>query len=357
MTSPQSAVGETIPDARAGKLRRRIFFVLTNVISLIFLVWTLHGVNFRQLRSEVAHLDWGWVILASVFDIAIYVLQACRWAMVLRPVDSVSVWNCARAIFVGLFANEVLPLRAGEIVRCYLLSGWTEIPVSVTLASALIERIFDGIWLVVCLFLTVRFVHLPMRFVVGGMFLALLLLVCAVLIGIGMFWREQTLDLLLNARWFGWVHTLIKDLHLIGHSRYLYYAALVSLPYLLMQVIPIWAMIRAYHHLSTVTFGAAMALMVISRLGAVLPGAPGNIGTSNGITIIGLRLFNVPIATARRFSLILWAAITLPLLLAGFVAVVLTGVRMGELHKHARGHVTRKPEINDTDDEDALPVS
>src|SRR5207253_7255301 len=145
------------------------------------------------------------------------------------------------------------PLRAGEIIRCYLLSGWTDIPVSVTLASALIERIFDGIWLVVCLFVTVRFVHLPRRFIVGGIFLAALLVVCGILLAIAMFWKQQTLDALLNAKWFSWVHVLIADLHLIGHSRYLYYAFLASLPYLLIQIFPIYALIRAYHQLSSLS--------------------------------------------------------------------------------------------------------
>ena len=54
--------------------------------------------------------------------------------------------------------------------------------------------------------------------------------------------RGQVYDLLeiyarLNARWFGWVHVLIKDLHLIGHSRYLYYAFGLSLPFLILQIV------------------------------------------------------------------------------------------------------------------------
>jgi glycosyltransferase 2 family protein len=340
----------------ARKLRSRIFFLVTNLIALICLVWTLHGAGFGQLRHEIAHLQWGWVAAAVVFDVLVYMVQGWRWILVLRPVDSVSVWNSIRAIYVGLFANEVLPLRAGEIIRCYLLAGWTDIPVSVTLASALIERIFDGLWLIICLFLTVRYVRLPHRFVIGGFFLAALLLIFGILLGIAMFSKQQTLDTLLNAKWFNWVHVLIADLHLIGHSRYLYYAALASLPYLLIQVLPIYALIRAYHHLSGVSFGAAFALLVILRLGAVIPQAPGNLGTYNGIAAVGLHLFGVPMATAKRFSFILWASITLPLLIAGFIAVAITGVKMGELHGHARAHM-RRPERVPDEDETSIPIS
>ena len=88
-----------------------------------------------------------------------------------------------------------------------------------------------------------------------------------------------------------------------------------------------------------------MALVWLCGVVADRPGPPGNRGHSHGINVTGLRRLNVPIATACRFSLILWAAITLPLLLAGFVAVVLTGVRMGELHRHASGQSARKPDV------------
>ncbi len=223
-----------------------------------------------------------------------------------------------------------------------MLGRWSDIPVSVTLASALIERIFDGIWLVTCLFLTARFVHLPREFMAGGYFLSALLLVCMALVGLAMFWKQQTLDYILGAKWLGWVHTLIEDLHLIGHSRYLYYAFLVSLPYILIQVLPIYAIIRSYSQLEDVTVFAAFALMVILRLGAVVPQAPGNVGTYNGITVLGLRLFGVPLPVAKRFSIILWTAITIPLLVAGFIAVAVTGVKMGQLHKDAKEHMRRK---------------
>ncbi len=332
MVSPASAI----------KLRSRIFFVVTSVISVICLAWTLYGANLGELRREIPHLDWRWVAVGVVFDILVYSLQAWRWILVLKPIKSIPLWDSMRSIYVGQFFNAVLSLRPGEIIRCYLLGRWSDIPVSVTLASALIERILDGIWLVVCLFVTTHYVRLPREFVVGGYFLVGLLVVCGILVGIAMFWKQQTLDYVLGAKWLGWVHVLIEDLHLIGHSRYLYYAALVSLFYSLVQVLPIYALIRSYSHLRDVSIAAAFALMVILRLGAVVPQAPGNVGIYNGITVIGLSLFGVPSPVAKRFSFILWTAITIPLLIVGFIAVAITGVKMGDVHKNAREHMRRK---------------
>jgi uncharacterized protein (TIRG00374 family) len=327
----------------AKRLRRRIFFVVTNVISIICLIWTLYGANLGELRREVVHLDWRWVAAGMVLDVLAFSVQAWRWTLVLKPVADIAAWDGLRAVYVGLFASEVLPVRAaGEVIRCYLLGRWSDIPVSVTLASALIERIFDGVWLVVCLFLATRIVQLPRQFVAGGYFLASLLLVFAVLLGFAMFYKEQTLDYILGAKGLGWVHVLIKDLHEIGHSRYLYYAATVSLPCILAQTLPIYAFIRAYHHLAGVGLYAAFALMVLLRLGGVVAVTPGNVGAYNGIAVIGLHLFGVAYPVAKRFSIILWTAITIPLLLAGIVAVAASGVNMFDLHKHAQANLKNR---------------
>ena len=330
------------PDGE-NKVRSRIFFIVTNLISFVFLVWALHGLNWTHLRHDVVHLDFRWVAVGLVADVLVYLFQSWRWNLVLRPIQAVNGWQATRAIYVGLFANEVLPLRAGELIRCFLLARSSTIPVSVVLASALIERIFDGFWLILGLLITIRFVRLPRQIVFGAVMLGILLLICGILMAVAMFWKQQALDVLLGAKWLGWVHVLIEDLHLIGHSRYLYYAWLASLPYLLIQVTPIYAFMQAYRPLQELHLGVAFTAMVILRLVAVIPQAPGNLGAYNAFTVVGLRLFAVPSQIAKSFSLMLWTGITVPLLLVGFIALAATGLDMGELQKQARAGMRRKP--------------
>ncbi len=322
-----------------------LLIILVNVCSIACLVWVLHGANLRELRREVAHLDWRWVSVSAVAGVLVYVLQAVRWNLVLAPVERLSLGHTLRAIFVGLFANEVLPLRAGEVIRCFLQARWNRLPLSVTLASALIERIFDGVWLIVCLFLSIRAAPRMPRFIVdGGYALGFVLIVCAAFLAVAMYWKEQTLDALLRARWLSWVHILIKDLHLIGHSRYLYFAFFTSLPFLLAQVIPIYALYRAYRPLAELDLTSAFVMMVILRLGAVVPQAPGSLGAFNALTVVTLLLYHVPRALAKRFSILLWCVITLPLLVAGFVALAITGLKMNELRREAQDTMSQPSE-------------
>ena len=330
------------------RLRTRVFTIVTIVVSLAGLGWALHGVVWRELWEEIRELDWRWVAVGAVADIVAYVIQGWRWSLLLRPLGPVSVWSATRAIFVGLFANEVLPLRGGELIRCFLVTRWSEIPISVTFASALIERIFDGILLIVGLFFSFRYLrNFPLsrgqaRALIlltdGGIFLGVLILVCGAVLAVAMYWREQALEVILDSRMFSWAHVFIEDLHRIGHSRYLYLSALVSVPHLLMQAVPIYAVMQAYG-LDEASWKGAAALMVLLRLGSVAPQAPGNVGLFQVLSTLGLTLFGVQQAMARRFTLILWGMITLPLLIIGFVALVATGANFGDIHREARAEM------------------
>ena len=323
-----------------GDIRSRVLLILTYLLSLGCLVWTLRGANLGELKDDIATMDWWWLGVAVIADIAVYCWQSVRWRLLLRPVEPVSFRQAVSAIYVGLFANEVLPFRAGEILRCYMVSRWTKLPFSVAISSALIERIFDGIWLCLCLILTLRVMrlHHHMRWLAdSGYVLGIVVLSGAAVLALAMFLRQKTRSLLSGDGWQRHVRVLIDDLNLIGHSKYLYFAFLQSLPYLLLQVIPIYACFRAYGF--DLSIGVAFALMVVLRLGSVVPQAPGNLGLFQLLTKQALeRMFNVAPAEAARFSLVLWGTVTIPLLIAGFVALMSSGSKLFELKRAAEDH-------------------
>jgi uncharacterized protein (TIRG00374 family) len=331
-----------------GDLRSRVLLVLTYLASLGCLVWSLHDAKLAELKDGLATMDWWWLGFAVIADISVYCWQALRWRTVLRPVEHASFRQAVSAIYVGLFANEVLPFRAGEILRCYLLSRWTKLPFSVVISSALIERIFDGIWLCACLVLTIQLVpaHHHMRWLVrSGYILGTVVLSLAALLALAVFLRQKTRAMFSGEGWQRHVRVLIDDLNLIGHSRYLYLAFLQSLPYLLLQVVPIYAAFRAYNFYQTPGFhpsiGVAFTLMVILRLGSVVPQAPGNLGLFQLLTREALqRIYHVAPAEAGLFSLVLWGTVTIPLLIAGLVALMVTGSKLFELKRAAEDHAS-----------------
>src|SRR5271156_5016866 len=82
-------------------------------IALASLIWVFHGFDYQQLIKDVRALHWGWVLLGIALNLAVYLVDAWRWSVLLRPAEIVPLDECVTAIFVGLVANGVLPAEAG----------------------------------------------------------------------------------------------------------------------------------------------------------------------------------------------------------------------------------------------------
>ena len=302
------------------------------------LLFALRGAHLEELRDDLASTNWWWVAVAVVGDLSVYLMHGSRWQVLLRPVVRLNYWEPVRAIYVGLFANEIIPLRAGELVRCYILSQHPDLPLSVALTSALMERVFDGIWLCVLLIVMLRFLPLPsdMHYVVSGAYaLGAAVLLVSVILSILLFRKHAEPRSEPVTKWQRQWRTLGDDLEIIGHSRSLLSSLFLGLPYLLLQVVPIYAGLRAYGF--DLPLGAAFALMVILRLGSILPQAPGNIGVFQVLTRETLvKIFDVVPDEAARFSLLLWALVTLPLLIGGAVALFFSESSLGQIHSSAQ---------------------
>lgn len=318
---------------RNRKFRSWAIIIGTNLLSLICLAWVLNGAKLSQIWNDVRQMDWRWVVVAVITDVCVYLFHGLRWKLLLRPIQNISFAHCVEAIYVGLFANETLPLRAGELIRCFLLSKSSGIPLSVTFASALIERIFDGIWLLACFAFCLHMGRLPGVLLKGGYILGIMILLLALLLAYAMYAKRQSLNLFFGMAWPRWLVTLIEDLHLIGHSRYLYFSFLISGCYMLWQMLPIYAIVRASD--LPVQWTASFTMLVLLRLSSIVPQAPGNLGSFQWVTARTLMMFGMIAAPAKRFSLILWAVVTLPLIVIGVIALAFEGINLSNLHKEA----------------------
>lgn len=318
---------------RTGKVKSWAIAAATNAIAIACLWWVFSDAHLASIWSEIQHMHWGWVGLAILCDVLISLLDAWRWKLLLRPVAPVRFLHAAEAVYAGLFINKVLPFRAGELIRCFLLSKLSKVSLSVTFASAVIERIFDGIWLMAGFFYCLHLGQMPGLLVKGGYVLGIVVVAAAIVIACGMYAKTQSLDHFLGLRFPRWFNTLLEDLHLIGHSRYLYFAFLVSGVYMMTEILPIYAVMKASSLPSP--WAASYVAMVLLRLSSVVPQAPGSLGSFQWVTAHIMMMFGVLAAHAKRFSLILWAVLTLPLVGAGFIALAITGFNMGRLRREA----------------------
>ncbi|MCC7174808.1 MAG: flippase-like domain-containing protein [Bryobacterales bacterium] len=303
------------------------------------MIWVYWGFDWKHDLPKLGAIHWGWVSFAIASDVGAYFIGGWRWSLLLRPVAPAGFLRSTQAIFVGLFTNSILPFRPGELLRGYLQARWLEIPYSVCLASVAVERILDGVLLVLGFYAVTLFVQVPGYLRDGSLALAVLVGILAVLLGIVMFHKHHAHAAVARSRWAAMLWHVVEGLHEMGNSRTFPAAVGASALYLAVQVLPIYALARGLK--LDLPFGALAVVLMVLRIGTVLPQAPGNVGGFQFFTVVALHLFHVDKGVAAGFATLLFLVVTVPLLVGGAVAVALTGLRIRDLQHHARAGLTR----------------
>lgn len=91
-------------------------------------------------------LAWGLAITA-----AIYLVRAERWQYLLEPIGHTRFWVAFRTTVIGFAASFVLPARAGEVLRPYLLARHERLPATAVFATIIVERVLDLVAVLVLL--------------------------------------------------------------------------------------------------------------------------------------------------------------------------------------------------------------
>jgi glycosyltransferase 2 family protein len=322
---PSGAMG--IPVEKKSRVLRIIGYVL----AVLALGWVLHDFHIVQAMRELARVDWKWVLVGMGFDVVSYGVQALRWKWLLHPFGKVKLTHAIRAVYAGLFANLIFPLRPGELLRSYLLSNSEGITLGKVFGSVGVERLVDLVIATASLAVVSLLVDLPRRFrrVADTLGIVTLLLLGVVVIVI--YFLEvklaQNPDFGRGPRKLpGRLMSALLGLHSMGTAVSFYPAVLASLFMPFCQVLGLWAMMTAYG--LKLPFLAAIVVLLVINLGVSLPNAPANVGSYQFFCVLGLSVFQVEKNTATSFSIFAFLALTIPFIFLGFVGLVRSGLSL-----------------------------
>jgi glycosyltransferase 2 family protein len=296
------------------------------VIAALCLIWVFHDVGIGEIMSSLASINWWWVAGAVLLDILSYASQGMRWSLLLHPIGRASTFKATQAIYAGLFVNEVLPMRLGELLRIYLISRWIPARFAAVVPSILVERFFDAIWLALAFGITVFVVPLPKYLIDAEEILGFAALAAAILFVYLVFHRKSDVSDRpgrIGRYWrpLGWLSSLLDRMaggvSDIGRSRFFYSSFGISLLLLLGQILSYWFVMQAYGLRLSFWHGAAVFLIV--HIGTVIPGAPSNVGTYQFFTVVGLALFGINKTLATSFSVVVFLILTIPLWFIGLL--------------------------------------
>ncbi|QPJ64477.1 MAG: flippase-like domain-containing protein [Candidatus Nitrohelix vancouverensis] len=117
-------------------------FIISLIVTAGALYYTLHNVSLSDLARSFADVNYIYMIPAVLLMAFSYVCRCWRWRILLSPMKPVDTKGLFSPLMVGYMGN-ILPARAGEILRPYLVSKKYDIPFSGALATIVVERVFD----------------------------------------------------------------------------------------------------------------------------------------------------------------------------------------------------------------------
>jgi uncharacterized protein (TIRG00374 family) len=309
-------------------------------LAIVCLFWVLHDFHIVQAMKELAKVDWKWVLIGMGFDVLSYVVQAVRWKWLLSPFGRVKLTHAIRAVYAGLFANLIFPLRPGELLRCYLISDSDDITIGRVLGSVGVERLVDLVIATASLAVVSLLVDLPRKFrkVADTLGIATLVLLAIVVIVIYVLEVKlaQKPDFGSGPRRLpGRLMGALLGLHAMGTAPSFYSAVLASLLMPFCQVLGLWAMMQAYG--LQLPFLAAIVVLLVINLGVSLPNAPANVGSYQFFCVLGLSVFQVEKNKATSFSFFAFLGLTLPFIFLGFAGLVRSGLSLKSMREKVKG--------------------
>jgi glycosyltransferase 2 family protein len=340
------------PDARAADgRRRRIGAVVGTVVAVALLLWALRGVHIGEVVGHLRNARL-WPLLAAVTIATItYPIRLVRWRLLLRdadggPLPAGPLWH---AVAIGFMANNILPFRAGELVRLLAATRLAGARFSAVLSSVAVERIFDGLTVVALLSLSLLASDLPPDVAVGGMslrhasqaagLLGVAALAAALLVVAFPLAAERIVRRLLPAgrladRIVGLIEGIRHGLTVLRSPTLLAGTIIWSLVLWLTNALAFYVAFKAFG--IPVGFVGALLLQGILVFGITVQLTPGFLGQFEAAIVAALALFRVPVALASSYAIAFHATTFVPIILLGAWSLARTPVALSDLRAPRR---------------------
>jgi hypothetical protein len=312
---------------------RRWQFWIGVLVSAGFLYLALRGLRLDDMWQVVRAANYWWLIPGvAIYFLAVWA-RTWRWHYLLRPLQKVPLRRLFPIVAIGYMGNNIYPARAGEVLRAYILRRKEGIPFTASFATILVERVFDGVVMLLFVFVnlpelaqltsasgfvgsiqqlalvgTAAFVGVLLVFLLAAMFprRTMAVVVWSIARFVPQAWRPRVEPI--TARF-------LDGLTSLRSPRDALMVFVTSVVVWLLETGKYWFVMHAFPF--EVSFFALMLMNGIVTLATTIPSAPGYVGTFDAPGIALLSAYGVPQALAAGYTLVLHAALWLPITLVG----------------------------------------
>jgi uncharacterized protein (TIRG00374 family) len=317
------------------------------------LAWVLQRINLREVWAYVQNANSLLLLLTVVVATLTFPIRTIRWQLILRDprggrLPFVPLWH---ATTIGFMANNLLPARAGEVVRAYVAGQQVGVRFSTALVSIVVERVFDGLMLLTLMAVAIAAPSFPAHAHVGGRPLSAIAISMAILFGVLLviallvanrptFWLafvERPVRRLLPVRVADGIvrvsEGVVEGLLPLKHPARFLGVVLWSLVLWLINAAAFAICFKALG--LDVPLEAALLLQGIIGFGVAVPSTPGFVGVFEAAALVTLSFYGVDASLAAAYALTYHVTTFIPITLLGFWSLSRLHLGLREVHSAA----------------------
>lgn len=291
------------------------------LISGLFLFLAFRRFNIEEGKRALKMANYTWLFPAVISYMIAFLMRGIRWRYLLLPIKKCKVIDLVSALSIGFMANNLLPLRVGELIRAYVNGKKENISKSSSLATIVVERVFDGLALVILLLAASLFLgsasypqhtfpgwlkkmtYLAWVIFLGTLILLYIMMRAKELTGKVIkkmfgFLKEPVLKKILNLTSF-----FIEGLNVLRQRREILTVSFLS--------ILVWTFEGTTFYLGakglnlSISYPQAYLTMVIIALGVIIPSSPAFVGVYEYFCMTALALFAIDKSRALSYAVLL----------------------------------------------------
>jgi len=303
--------------------RWRLALRLVLALAVVALCWLgLRNLDWAAVALALRGADLRLVALAAIINFVHIAAKSERWRVMLKPIRAVKTARLFYYLLVGYAASIVLPGRAGEALRVYLLKRKEEVPVYASLGVIVVEKLFEGLGLLLVVVPLPLLLPLPnwATLSIGVIALAGIFGTLATMF---LAWRAQKVAAQAHTevppRWarFG------AGMECVRRPWLFLGATFWSIVSHVIDLVEVWLILVAVG--IQVPWPTAALVLLTLNLAIAVPSTPGQVGAFEAGAVAGLRAMGVELAPALAFALVYHVMQVGPVLLAGLSGIKLFG--------------------------------
>jgi uncharacterized protein (TIRG00374 family) len=316
-------------------MRKQLFISIA--VAVVCLYFAFRGISFSQLYAALRLAHFTWIFLGLSVYTCGYLFRNWRWQILIHPIKKVGYFSLLGPLFIGFFANNILPFRIGELVRAHITGQKIKISGSASLGTIFLERICDMIAFLSTFIAAALFFPFPTDAKRAAALLAFFTTIAVAMLLLGIRYqkhlRQWIKRLSLPEKWEIKIQTMVENfiqgISGMHELRYVASALAVSLIVWTLEGTTLFLIVHAFP--VAFSWPQAFFLLFFMGLSVTLPQAPGYVGTMEFFGAKALQWLGIPAEMGLAIILTIHAAQFLYIVIVGCLALWHEGLSISGL--------------------------